>query len=54
MTWEATTVSARYGTLQWNGVVRGDRLDATVIMRQPGQSAVENWVVAGESQRSQP
>ena len=45
---EAETQSAKYGKLVWNGVVRGGKLDATVMMMQPGKSAVENWVVAGE------
>jgi hypothetical protein len=45
---EAETQSAKYGKLVWNGVVRGGKLDATVMMMQPGKSAIENWVVAGE------
>ena len=45
---EAETQSPKYGKLVWNGVVRGGKLDATVMMLQPGKSAVENWVVAGE------
>ena len=45
---EAETQSPKYGKLVWNGVVRGGKLDATVMMMQPGKSAVENWVVAGE------
>ncbi|MNC86071.1 hypothetical protein D3C83_17010 [compost metagenome] len=44
----AETQSPKYGKLVWNGVVRGGKLDATVMMLQPGKSAVENWVVAGE------
>lgn len=45
---EAETHSPKYGKLQWSGVVRGGKLDATVMMLQPGKPAVENWVVAGE------
>ena len=45
---EAETQSPKYGKLQWSGVVRGGKLDATVMMVQPGKTAVENWVVAGE------
>ena len=45
---EAETESKKYGKLVWNGVVRGGKLDATVMMMQPGKSAIENWVVAGE------
>jgi hypothetical protein len=45
---EAETQSPKYGKLVWNGTVRGGKLDATVMMMQPGKSAVENWVVAGE------
>ena len=45
---EAETQSPKYGKLVWNGVVRGGKLDATVMMMQPGKSAIENWVVAGE------
>ncbi len=44
---EATTESPRYGRLEWSGVVRGDKLDATATMMQVGKSPVENWVVAG-------
>ena len=45
---EAETQSPKYGKLVWAGTVRGGKLDATVMMMQPGKSAVENWVVAGE------
>jgi len=45
---EAETQSAKYGKLLWNGVVRGGKLDATVMMMQPGKEPKENWVVAGE------
>jgi hypothetical protein len=44
---EAETVSAKYGKLRWAGFVRGDKLDATVMMIQEGKAPVENWVVAG-------
>jgi hypothetical protein len=47
MRFEATTESPRYGKLEWSGVVRGDKLDATVMMLQPGKPPAENWVVAG-------
>jgi hypothetical protein len=45
---EAETESKKYGKLVWNGVVRGGKLDATVMMVQPGKEPKENWVVAGE------
>lgn len=44
---EATTESPKYGKLEWSGVIRGEKLDATAMMLQPGKTAVENWVVAG-------
>lgn len=44
---EAETASAKYGKLQWRGVVRGDKLDATALMMQDGKPPVEHWVVAG-------
>lgn len=46
LVFEAETESPKYGKLQWKGLVRGDRLDATVMMLQAGKSPVENWVVA--------
>jgi hypothetical protein len=45
---ETETESAKYGKLQWSGVVRGGKLDATVMMVQDGKKPVENWVVAAE------
>ena len=45
---EAETQSAKYGKLVWTGTIRGDKLDATVLMMREGKSPVENWVVAGE------
>jgi hypothetical protein len=45
---EAETQSAKYGKLLWTGYVRGNKLDATVMMQQEGKSPKENWVVAGE------
>lgn len=44
---EATTESPRYGKLEWSGTIRGDKLDATVMMLRDGKAPVENWVVAG-------
>lgn len=44
---EVTTESPKYGKLEWSGAVRGDKLDATAMMVQPGKAPVENWVVAG-------
>ncbi len=43
---EAETESRKYGKLRWTGFVRGDKLDATVIMIQDGKSPIENWVAA--------
>ena len=48
MTFEAETQSAKYGKLVWNGVIRGGKLDATVLMMRDGKAPIENWVVAGE------
>ena len=45
---EAETQSAKYGKLLWNGVIRGEKLDATVMMVRDGKSPIENWVVAAE------
>jgi hypothetical protein len=45
---EAETQSPKYGKLVWNGVVRGGKLDATVMMERSGKSPLENWVVAAE------
>jgi hypothetical protein len=45
---EAETSSPRYGKLIWNGSVRGDKLDATVMMERKGEPMLENWVVAAE------
>ena len=47
-TFEAETHSAKYGKLLWSGVVRGKKLDATVMMVRDGKAPVENWVVAAE------
>jgi hypothetical protein len=44
---EAETESAKYGKLRWTGFVRGEKLDATVLMIQEGKSPIENWVAAG-------
>jgi hypothetical protein len=46
LVFEAETESPKYGRLQWKGMVRGDRLDATVMMLQSGKTPVEHWVVA--------
>ena len=45
---EAETQSAKYGKLQWNGVIRNNKLDAVVMMEQKGKKPIENWVVAAE------
>jgi hypothetical protein len=45
---EAETESPRYGKLQWKGVVRDGKLDATATAIRQGKAPVENWVVAGE------
>jgi hypothetical protein len=48
VTFEAETHSAKYGKLLWSGVVRGHKLDATVMMVRDGKEPVENWVVAAD------
>ena len=45
---EAETASAKYGKLLWNGSIRGNKLDATVMMERKGKTPLENWVVAAE------
>jgi hypothetical protein len=45
---EAETQSAKYGKLLWNGTIRGNKLDATVMMVRDGKAPIENWVVAAE------
>ena len=46
---EAETQSPKYGKLMWSGIVRGGKLDATVMMDQGGgKKPIENWVVAAE------
>jgi hypothetical protein len=45
---EAETSSPKYGKLFWNGAIRGNKLDATVMMERKGKSMLENWVVAAE------
>ena len=45
---EAETVSPKYGKLFWNGAIRGNKLEATVMMERKGKSMLENWVVAAE------
>ena len=45
---EAETVSSKYGKLLWNGAIRGNKLDATVMMERKGKAPLENWVVAAE------
>ena len=44
---EVETESAKYGKLVWTGFVRGEKLDATVMMMQSGKTPIENWVAAG-------
>jgi hypothetical protein len=43
---EAETLSPKYGRLQWKGMVRGNKLDATALMLQEGKAPLEHWVVA--------
>jgi hypothetical protein len=45
---EAETSSAKYGKLFWTGSIRGNKLDATVMMERKGKPMLENWVVAAE------
>lgn len=44
----AQTESPKYGTLRWQGVVRGKRLDGTLTMVRDGQVLGEKWVLAGQ------
>jgi len=49
LTFSAETVSPKYGTLRWHGVVRGKRLDGTLTMVRDGQVLGEKWVIAGRT-----
>lgn len=44
----AQTESPKYGSLVWEGVVRGKRLDASFTMVREGKTLGEKWVLAGE------
>jgi len=44
----AETTSPLYGSLRWAGTVRGEKLDATLIVIRDGKPTAEKWVVAGE------
>lgn len=48
VSFEAKTVSPKYGELLWRGVVRGARLDGTLTMVRDGKTLGEKWVLAGE------
>jgi hypothetical protein len=48
LVFEAETVSPKYGTLRWHGVVRGPRLDGTLRMVRDGVVLLEKWVLAGQ------
>jgi hypothetical protein len=43
---EADTYSPQYGKLEWKGLVRGERLESTVLSIRPGQAPIENEVKA--------
>lgn len=45
---EAQTESPKYGSLMWEGTVRGRRLDGTLTMVRDGKPIGEKWVLAGE------
>jgi hypothetical protein len=44
---ETKTTSSKYGSLTWKGYIRGNKLDATVLMARDGKDPIENWVAAG-------
>jgi len=46
---QAETVSPQHGKLLWKGVVRGRRLDGTLIILREGRETGEKWVLAGEA-----
>ncbi len=48
ISFSAQTESPKYGKLEWNGVVRGRKLDGTLTMFSDGRASGEKWVVAGE------
>ncbi len=43
---EAETHSPQYGKLEWKGIVRGERLESTVLSIRSGQAPIENDVNA--------
>ena len=45
---EAETESPRWGILQWQGTVTGQRLDGTLTMVRDGAPVGQKWVLAGE------
>jgi hypothetical protein len=48
LAFEVECESPQYGKLLWSGVVRGQRLDGTLVMMRDGKPAGEKWVLAGE------
>jgi hypothetical protein len=49
VTFSAETESPKYGKLRWHGVIRGRRLDGTLVMVRDGQVLGEKWVLAGQA-----
>jgi hypothetical protein len=49
VTFSAETESPKYGKLRWHGVVRGRRLDGTLIMLRDGKEVGEKWILAGQA-----
>lgn len=45
-TFEATTVSAKEGKMEWRGTVKGNALDGTFTWYPIGKDPVEYWVKA--------
>lgn len=43
VTFEATTRSAREGTMEWKGTISGDKVNGTILWTRTGKAPVEYW-----------
>ncbi|MEO8216402.1 MAG: hypothetical protein ABI718_04905 [Acidobacteriota bacterium] len=48
---EAETASKRQGTMHWEGVIRGDQLDGTLVWKPRNNIAKNYWVRASQKQQ---
>jgi hypothetical protein len=42
--WTAETTSPKEGRIQWQGTVKGDRIEATYVWTKAGQKPIEYWL----------